>query len=130
MRIEGTVQPWAIAVSHSRLHLRGLIGDPEGDDDLQVLDVVFHDVSRICVSDVYRGFELRLATPEQKAAEEARLGARWPRATMYLLWSERTEDYVVAGRVYWAEVGGWPTEVSPFLEEGGEARITAQIYFA
>ncbi|MET7948583.1 hypothetical protein [Micromonospora sp. NPDC005324] len=124
------MQPWAIAVSHSRLHLRGLIGDPEGDENLQVLDVVFHDVSRICVSDLYRQFELRLATPEQKAAEEERLGTRWPRALMYLLSSERTADYVVAGRVYWAEFDVSPTEPSPLLQEREDAGVPDQIFYA
>ncbi|MGQ5261670.1 hypothetical protein ACTWLT_12995 [Micromonospora sp. ZYX-F-536] len=130
LRIEGSVKPWSIAVGHSRLHLRAIIGDQENDDDLQVVDLVFHDVSRICVSDAYRRFELRLASAEQKAAEEKRVGMRWPDAAMYLVDDGRTTDYVVAGRVYWAEVDVPPGAPSPLLRERWDASIPDEIYFA
>ncbi|WP_410818084.1 hypothetical protein [Micromonospora sp. 050-3] len=129
LRIEGLVKPWSIAVGHSRLHLRGLVGDPE-IDDLRVLDLVFHDVSRTCVSDVYRDFDLRRATPDQKAAEEARLGKAWPDLTMFLLRHDRDTDYVVAGRVYWAEVGISPAEPSPLLAEREVSGSPDLMFFA
>ncbi|MEU4473409.1 hypothetical protein [Micromonospora sp. NPDC023888] len=130
LRIDGVVKPWSMDVGHSRLHLRGLIGDQEGDDELRVLDLVFHDVSRICVPDVCRRFALRLASAEQKAAEEERLGTRWPYGTMFLLDRDRTTDYVVAGRVYWAEVGVSPADPSPLLREHGDTAAPDEIFFA
>ncbi|MCG5439134.1 hypothetical protein [Micromonospora foliorum] len=82
------------------------------------------------MSDVYRDFDLRRATPEQKAAEEARLGRAWPDLTMFLLRHDRATDYVVAGRVYWAEVGISPAEPSPLLQEREDTGIPDRIFFA
>ncbi|WP_410809152.1 hypothetical protein [Micromonospora sp. 067-2] len=124
------MKPWSIAVGHSRVHLRGIIGDPEGDDEQLVLDLVFHDVSRICAGDAIHPFSLRFATSEQKTAEEERLGTRWPYATMYLLRHDRVTDYIVAGRVYWAEVGVSPGEPSPLLGERGDGGAPGLIFFA
>ncbi|MEU8179563.1 hypothetical protein AB0B85_30765 [Micromonospora sp. NPDC049044] len=130
LRIDGVVKPWAMAVGHSTLHLRGIIGDQEEDDELRVLDVVFRDVSRICVPDVCRQFALRVASAEQQAAEEERVGVRWPYGKMFLLHHDRSTDYVVAGRVYWAEVGVPPAAPSPLLAEPGDTVVPDEIFFA
>ncbi|MEH1018005.1 hypothetical protein V6U90_33755 [Micromonospora sp. CPCC 206060] len=118
--IEGSFKPWAISVGHSKLLVRGVIGDPEGDDPLRVFDILFQDVSRIALSDQYDGIDLRLAQAGVKDVEERRVGHKWPAASMWLLSRERLADYVVAGRVYWAEVAVPAGMPSPLLTENPE----------
>ncbi|OKI52194.1 hypothetical protein A6A27_33000 [Micromonospora sp. CB01531] len=117
LSVTGRFKPWAISVGHRKLLLRGLGGDPEGDEPLRVFDLLFQDVSRICLSDAYSELHLRAAPEARRTAEAKRLGVRWPSATMYLVDRTRDTDYVVAGRVYWAEVTVPPGASSPLLSE-------------
>lgn len=129
--VDGSVRPWAISVGHSKLLLRGLIGDPESEDPPRVVDILFQDVSRISLSDLYRGIELRLASDEELAAEADRLGCSWPGSKMFLVHPANPRDYVVAGVVYWAEVSVPPGFPSPLLaEDPADEGIPDVVYFA
>ncbi|MER7888506.1 hypothetical protein ABTX15_01640 [Micromonospora sp. NPDC094482] len=131
LSVSGRFKPWAISVGHSKLLMRGLTGDPEGDQPPRVFDLLFQDVSRICLSDAYPELHLRAAPEARLIAEAERLGVRWPEATMYLVDRTRDTDYVVAGRVYWAEVAVPPGAGSPLLSEDPDGlEIPGVLYFA
>ncbi|MDG4804939.1 hypothetical protein [Micromonospora sp. WMMD980] len=127
----GLVRPWAISVGHSKLLVRVLVGDPEGDEPLKVVDVLFQDVLRICLSDQSAALELKPAPEPVKAAEMERLGANWDESPMWLISPDKHTEYVVAGRVYWAEVAIHPGMSSSLLEETPDMRsFVGDRYFA
>lgn len=128
LHMEGRFRPWAIETGHSELLLRGLIGDPEDLEPPRVFDVLFKDVYRICLADRYDGIAIRVASNSEKASEERRVGACWQYSTMYLIKCGMATDYVVAGRVYWAEIGGYPGDSSPFLSAVA-AKTPSKIFY-
>lgn len=129
LAVEGTFKPWAIEIGHSKLLLRGLIGDPEDTEPLRVFDVLFQDVSRICLADRYSDIDLRMATEGERDSEVQRIDANWRRSNMYLVKRGAATDYVVAGRVFWAEVAIHPGVSSPLLAEVVAADVAPLIYY-
>lgn len=130
LTLQGVAKPWGIAIGHSKLLIRVAVGDPEKDERLRVVDVVFQDVSRMSLSDKYRALHVRPASQDVRLAEMARLGVAW-NDPMWLVAEGNSFDYVVAGRIYWAEVAVSPGSPSPLLNEAPLAdRVVGDCYFA
>ncbi|MFE9426077.1 hypothetical protein ACFYNO_24305 [Kitasatospora sp. NPDC006697] len=117
LALGGTFQPWSIEAGHSKLLLRGFLGDPESEDPPRVFDVLFQDVSRISIGDYYDGLNITVATAEELAREEQRVGGNWRDSRLFRLSDRSICDYVVAGFLFWAEVGVRANDPSPLLLE-------------
>ncbi|MBW8482279.1 hypothetical protein [Actinomadura parmotrematis] len=127
--LAGEFKPWAIAVTHSKLLIRGFIGDPEVAEALEVIDILFQDVSHFSLSSSYSSLNLRLAGLEAMGHEEQRIGAAWNQERMFLLGSTVGAGYVVAGFLFWAHISGGGGAPSPLLaEEIGPTEIRGNIY--
>ncbi|MEV7284227.1 hypothetical protein AB0O01_06610 [Streptomyces sp. NPDC093252] len=116
LELEGDFRPWAIAVGHSQVLLRGFLGGDDGENP-RVFDVLFQDVSRISLADRYSGLVISGAGPEALRSEERRVGGQWLEAKLFRISAQHPEDYVIAGYVFWAEVFISAVEPSPLMQE-------------
>jgi hypothetical protein len=115
--LKGRFKPWSIGVGHSKVLLRGFLGDLEGEEPLRIFDVLFQDVSRISIADRYEDLHVTIAGKDEVSLEEHRVGAEWHGAKMFVLSGENDCDYIVAGVLYWAEVAVHWNDPSPLMQE-------------
>jgi hypothetical protein len=110
---------------HSYAVIRGI---PEPQDDavggeaLRVVDLFFAGVRRISCWKDNPGVSLRLADATEVAVLEDRIGPIGTGVNVYLLTTNSLEDYVVAGRVYWAEFNIGGGALSPLAAEDHDYR--------
>src|SRR5882757_9871096 len=110
--LAGRFKPWAIDAGHSKLPIRGFLGEVESDEPPRIIDVLLQDVSRFSLSDRYPELHLAVADSAEMQTEEARVGGDWGNSSLITVGGRSRCDYVVAGFVFWAEVainGGAPS---------------------
>jgi hypothetical protein len=115
--LEGRFKPWSIDAGHSKILLRGFLGDYESEEPPRIFDVLFQDVFRIAIADRYEGLEVTVADADAMRSEELRVGGNWRGSKMHLLGGQGSSDYIVAGFLFWAEVAVRAIDPSPLMEE-------------
>lgn len=117
LTMHGRFKPWSIDSGHSKVLLRGFLVNSDIGDPPRVFDVLFQDVSRISIGDLYLDLCVTIAEEDVKVVEESRLGVEWPGLKMFLLRDGVDLDYIVAGFIFWAEVTVRANVISPLMAE-------------
>ncbi|MGW7304649.1 hypothetical protein ACWGI1_03620 [Streptomyces sp. NPDC054835] len=115
--LRGRFKPWSIDTGHSKVLLRGFLGEYESEDPPRIFDVLFQNVSRISVGVLYNDLHVTVAENGETRLEERRVGGKWHDAKMFLLNAESGCDYIVAGVLFWAEVTVSAIDPSPLMED-------------
>jgi hypothetical protein len=72
--LEGRFKPWVIDAGHSKLLIRGFLGEVESDEPPRMVGILFQDVSRFSLSDRYSELHPAVANSAEMQTEEARVG--------------------------------------------------------
>jgi hypothetical protein len=115
--VHGRFKPWSIDAGHSKVLLRGFLGDAESEDSPRIFDVLFQDVSRISIADCYEDLYVVTVEERERTSEERRVGGNWRSSKMFGLKPGSHSDYIVAGFLFWAEVAVRANDPSPLMEE-------------
>lgn len=87
-----------------------------------MLDVHFTSAERVSVWNELGPIDLRVASAAERAAIEDRIGELASWLAVFLLTADSIENYVIAGRVYWAEYELASRAPSPLASQDHEYR--------